>query len=125
LQGQPITIGEKILSIANSNNIEIKIMLPVTDAIYLEGNNNVKLFFDNTFLDTWDGKISQISYKPTLTPEGILSYQIIANFDNINQNGTIPKIGLRGTAKIYAQQTTLFYYLFRKPVTYLRQLLAW
>jgi hypothetical protein len=125
LEGKPVSIGERILSIANEKSIEVKIMLPVSEAIYLDGSNRVRLFFDNTLFDTWEARLSQISYTPQMTPEGIISYKLIANFDDINQNDTIPKIGLRGVAKIYAEDTTLFYYLFRKPITYMRQLIAW
>jgi hypothetical protein len=125
LEGKPVTIGEKILSIADEKSIEVKIMLPVSEAIYLDGKNSVTLFFDNILIDTWSGKITQISYKPQVTPEGILSYKIIAAFDDIYQNSTIPKIGLRGTAKIYSEYTTIFYYLFRRPITSARQLVAW
>ena len=37
----------------------------------------------------------------------------------------IPRIGLRGTAKVYGEKVSLFYYLFRRPITYLRQHLGW
>ena len=33
----------------------------------------------------------------------------------------LPRIGLRGTAKIYAAQVTLGYYLLRKPIAYIRR----
>ena len=80
---------------------------------------------DNKIFETWDAKISEIFYKPQVTPENIVSYKIIADFNDLKQNDEIPKIGLRGTAKIYSQNVTLFFYLFRKPITSLRQLIAW
>lgn len=124
-KGKPVITGEKILLIANPNEIEIKIMLSVKDALFLKENADVKIFLDNKIFETWDAKINQISYKPQVTPENIVSYKIIANFNDLKQNDTIPKIGLRGTAKIYSQEVTLFFYLFRKPITNLRQLVAW
>ena len=36
-----------------------------------------------------------------------------------------PRIGLRGTARIYGGDTTLFYYLLRRPITAARQWLGW
>lgn len=124
-KGKPVITGEKILLIANPNEIEIKIMLSVKDALFLEENADVKIFLDNKIFETWGAKISQISYKPQVTPENIVSYKIIANFNDLKENEIIPKIGLRGTAKIYSQEVSLFFYLFRKPITTLRQLVAW
>jgi len=124
-KGRPVITGEKILLIANPNEIEIKIMLSVKDALFLEENANVKIFLDNKIFETWNAKISQISYKPQVSPENIVSYKIIADLDDLKENENIPKIGLRGTAKIYSQEVTLFFYLFRKPITSLRQLVAW
>lgn len=101
MEGETCNHWRKILLIANPNEIEIKIMLSVKDALFLEENANVKIFLDNKIFETWDAKINQISYKPQVTPENIVSYKIIANFNDLKQNDTIPKIGLRGTAKIY------------------------
>jgi hypothetical protein len=124
-KGKPVITGERILLIANPNEIEIKIMLSVKDALFLEENADVKIFVDNKIFETWNAKITQISYKPQATPENVISYKIIADFDDLKENENIPKIGLRGTAKIYSQEVTLFFYLFRKPITSLRQLIAW
>ena len=124
-KGKPITTGERIFLIANPNNIELKIMLPVSDAIFLEENAIVKAFFDNDPTNSWNAKIKYISYKPELTEQNILSYKITADFENINENSYIPSIGLRGTAKIYSKNVTLFFYLFRKPITSVRQWIGW
>lgn len=124
-QGKPVVTGEKIFLIAQKDKIEIKIMLAVKDALFLKENASVKIFIDNKIFETWDAKVSHISYQPELTPENILSYKIIADFDDIKQNEEMPKIGLRGIAKIYSEDVSLFFYLFRKPITSLRQLVAW
>lgn len=123
--GKPIVTGEKIFLIAKEEIVEVKIMLNVSDTIFLQKDADIKLFFDNTVFQSWDAKISYIAYKPELTPEGVLSYKIIADFTNIKKNEVVPKIGLRGTAKIYSNKVSLFFYLFRKPITSLRQWLAW
>jgi hypothetical protein len=124
-KGKPISTGERIFLIAKPENIELKIMLPVSDAIFLEENATVKAFFDNDPTNSWSAKIKYISYKPELTEQNVLSYKITANFDDIKENGYIPSIGLRGTAKIYSKKVTLFFYLFRKPITSVRQWIGW
>ena len=124
-KGKPVNTGERIFLIANPNSIELKIMLPASDAIFLEENAIVKAFFDNDPTNSWKAKVKYISYKPELTEQNVLSYKIIAQFDDINENGYIPSIGLRGTAKIYSKQVSLFFYLFRKPITATRQWIGW
>lgn len=124
-KGKPVNTGERIFLIANPNSIELKIMIPVSDAIFLEENAIVKAFFDNDPTNSWKAKVKYISYKPELTEQNVLSYKIIAQFDDINENGYIPSIGLRGTAKIYSKQVSLFFYLFRKPITATRQWIGW
>ena len=124
-KGKPVSTGERIFLIAKPENIELKIMLSVSDAIFLEENAIIKAFFDNDPTNSWSAKVKYISYKPELTEQNILSYKITANFDDIKENGYIPSIGLRGTAKIYSQKVTLFFYLFRKPITAVRQWIGW
>lgn len=124
-EGKPVVTGERILLIAQKESIELKIMMPVSDAIFLEENSDVTLFFDNKIFESWDASIANISYEPEMTPENVLSYKIIADFKDLKQNDELPKIGLRGTAKIYSQNVSLFFYLFRKPITALRQFVGW
>lgn len=124
-KGKPVTTGERVFLIANPNSIEIKIMLPVSDAIFLEEDAIVKAFFDNDPTNSWDAKVKYISFKPELTEQNILSYRIIADFKDIKENGYLPSIGLRGTAKIYSKNVSLFFYLFRKPITATRQWIGW
>ena len=124
-KGRPVTTGERIFLIANPNSIELKIMLPVSDAIFLEENAIVKAFFDNDPINSWSAKVKYISYKPELTEQNILSYRITAEFEDIEENGYIPSIGLRGTAKMYSKNVSLFFYLFRKPITSVRQWIGW
>ena len=124
-KGKPVTTGERVFLIAKPQSIELKIMLPVSEAIFLEENALVKAFFDNDPTNSWSGKVKYVSYKPELTEQNVLSYKITADFDDIKENVYIPSIGLRGTAKIYSKKVTLFFYLFRKPITAVRQWIGW
>ena len=121
-QGRPVTIGEKILTIADPEQIEFQIFLPTKDSLLIKKEARVKVFLDSDPLNSLDGKVLRTSYKPALTAENILAYQIFANFEE-NQ-GEIPRIGLRGTAKIYGEKTSIFYYIFRVPINLTRQFLG-
>ncbi len=120
-QGRPVNIGEKILTIANSDDIEFLIYLPTKDSLFIEKSARVKVFLDSSPLSSIEGKILRTSYKPELTAENILAYKIHASLEDIIEP---PRIGLRGSAKIYGDRTSLFYYIFRVPINISRQFLG-
>ena len=117
-QGRPVRIGEKILTIADPNQVEFLIFLPTKDSLLIQESAEVRVFLDSDPLNSLDAEVIRTSYKPELTPENILAYRIYASIEDAAQN---PRIGLRGTAKIYGEKTSLFYYLFRVPINLTRQ----
>ncbi len=119
--GRPVNQGERILYVANPMDVELNIALPARDAITLAKNTEVKLFLDINPLEPLTARITHASYEAEVTPEGLLAYRLIARLDESNQ---LPRIGLRGTAKLYGEDATLFFYLFRRPLTFLRQWLG-
>ncbi|MGM0519400.1 MAG: efflux RND transporter periplasmic adaptor subunit [Campylobacterota bacterium] len=124
-EGKPVIAGEKIFSIANKKEVQVEISLLVADALFLTSGAKIKAFLDNDPLNSWAATIKHISYEPELTSKNQLVYKITASFDDLNQNDTIPTIGLRGSAKIYSKEVSLFFYLFRKPITKLREYIGW
>ena len=121
-QGRPVNIGEKILTIADPEQIEFQIFLPTKDSLLIRKEARVKVFLDSDPLNSLDGKVLRTSYKPSLTSENILAYKIVANYHD--SQGEVPRIGLRGTAKIYGEKTSIFYYIFRVPINLTRQFLG-
>ena len=109
------------MTIADPNLVEFLIWLPVKDSIIINNKAKVKIFLDINPMNSLKGKVLRASYKPYLSPSEVLSYKLVASFD---ENQEIPRLGLRGTAKIYGSRVTLFYYLFRKPITYMRQFIG-
>lgn len=121
-QGKPVAMGEKVLQIANPSRIELKIMLPTADAIAIQSQAEVKFFPDTDPLSVIDGQLTRSAYEPEKTPEDIIAYKLIAHLEPTDP---ISRIGSRGTAKVYGESVTLFYYLFRRPITATRQWLGW
>jgi len=120
-QGKPVAVGEKILTIADPKEIEFLIWLPVKDSIVIKENSKVRVFLDVNPISPYKGKLLRSTYEPELSPEEVLSYKLVSSFEG---NKKIPRIGLRGTAKVYGSRVILFYYLFRKPITFVRQLIG-
>ncbi len=116
--GRPVQVGEKIMQIADPKKIKLRINLPVEDAIFLVDGAEVKIFLDIEPLKSISGVVTHASYEAALTPEGVLAYRIDAEFSDLD---TSKRIGLQGTAKLYEERVSLFYYLFRRPISALRQ----
>jgi hypothetical protein len=120
--GRPVRVGEMILRIADPQQVEVTVQVPVKDAIAMEPGREVRLFLDTDPLNPLPARVAHAAYEPVNTPQGGPAYRVTAAL----ADGTaLPRIGLRGTAKIYGQEVTLFYFLFRRPVTALRQWVGW
>jgi hypothetical protein len=117
--GRPVTIGERLLMIADPKEAEIEIWLPVADAIALQPDAEVRLFLNVAPEQSVAGVLRYASYAASIAPDGLLAYRLKAVFAD---DTTPPRIGLRGTAKIYGERVTLFYYLMRRPITVARQM---
>ena len=126
--GRPVRVGERILAIADPTNIEMEILLPVADALVFKPGTETRMFLHINPLNPLPGKLRYASYEASATPEGLLAYHLRSVFldkDNMlgNQNG--PRLGLKGTAKLFGEKVPLFIYLFRRPFSALRQRTGW
>lgn len=116
--GRPVVTGQRILQIADPARTELSVAVPVRDAIVLTEGAPIDLFLDVEPLVRRSAVLTSASYEAELTPAGVLSYRIHAG---ISADGTPPRIGLQGTAKIYGERVPLALYLFRRPLSMLRQ----
>lgn len=118
--GRPVSVGERIMRIADPSKVEVTINLPVSDAIILKENAPVELYLDSNPLKPVQATMTSASFHAQPDGDGVLSYRVRAKFDAAT--GTKPpRIGLRGTAKVYGDKVTLGYYLLRKPLSAVRQ----
>lgn len=123
-KGQPVRVGERIMLVANPEQVELEVMLPVKDSIALAPGAAVKVFLDNDPLNAWSATLSHAGYTPRPTPDQQFAYRLVAQLEG-PAGDRVPRIGLRGTAKVYGNKVSLFFYLFRRPITAFRQWLGW
>ncbi len=115
--GKPVVTGERIMTVASSDNVELEIEVPISNAINLEAGAVVKMFPNINPTLPINGNIRQTSYEAHVTQENTLAFMVKAT---IKDQSTNSRIGLRGTAKIYGKDTKVYYYLFRRPLSTLR-----
>ncbi|WP_277372956.1 HlyD family efflux transporter periplasmic adaptor subunit [Pseudomonas sp. AA-38] len=119
LTGKPVQTGERLMQIADPNQAELRIELPVGDAIALQPGAEVALFLDSDPLHRHAARLERAAYEAQSTAAGQLAYRLDAAFVEAP-----PRIGLRGTAKLFGDRAPLAYYLLRRPLATLRQSLG-
>lgn len=118
--GKPVATGERIMRLANPNNVELTINLPVADSIVLGSDARIRLFMDSAPLHPVEARLVNASYHAKPDIDGVLSYRTVAMFHNVEESA-VPRIGLRGTAQIHGENVPLAFYIFRKPLSVMRQ----
>lgn len=117
--GRPVQTGERVMQIADPSDAGLLVWLPAQDALNIEAGAPIKLFLHTQPLDPIAATLRQTSYQALQSPDNVMSYRLKGSFNNVNQ---LPRIGLRGTARISGGWSILGYYLFRRPIAAAR---AW
>jgi hypothetical protein len=117
--GRPVAAGEAIMRVADPQNVEYQIKVPVSDAVNLQAGARVKVFLDAAPLDSLEARVVRAAYKAETDAAGVSSFTVTAH---ITDPAVAPeRLGLRGTARIYGESVSLWYYLLRRPITAMRQ----
>lgn len=123
--GKPVAVGERVLTLADPAAPEIDIQVAVGDALVLEEGSPVELFLNVDPLRPLRARLTHASYEAGMSAAGVLSYRVKAALEPTQDPGQpLPRIGLRGTAKILGERVPLAFYLFRRPLALLRQTLG-
>jgi len=115
--GRPVTIGERILMIADPEQVELEVQLPIADAIKLELGAEVQFFLNVDPANPVTASLYYSAYQAEVTPDDMLAYRLKATFTPTTK---LPRIGLKGTAKVFGAKVPLIYYILRRPLATLR-----
>ena len=119
-EGKSIKMGEQILKVADPKKVKYHIELPVSDVIAIKKGTPVTVYLDSSPLGGHTAILDSISYKPALTASGVMAYTLVA----MPEEGDNPRIGSRGTARIYSGTSPLIWQLVRRPLQFVRQRLG-
>lgn len=124
--GRPVIIGEKILTVASPQLLQLRAMVPVNNAIMLDPEAKIVFFLNVAPTSPLTATISQIGYQAINDTTAGLAFPIKADFIADVDSGAAasPRIGLRGTAKLYGKKVPLIYAVLRKPLTRLRHFIG-
>ncbi len=115
-EGRAVNVGDPILQIVDPADVDFRIDLPTREQMSLPAGSKVKVWLDAQPLWAIDASLETVSYQARPTAEGVLSFAVVAR-----PIGDAPRVGSRGTAKLYGRWVPLFYSLLRRPISSLRQ----
>ena len=115
-EGRAVSVGEPIMQVVDPERTMIRIDLPAAEQMSLHEGDSIKLWLDSQPLWAIDGELLTASYQARQTPEGTLAFALTASITSGE-----PRIGSRGTAKVYGRWVPLIYSLLRRPIAALRQ----
>ncbi|WP_338846561.1 HlyD family efflux transporter periplasmic adaptor subunit [Massilia sp. W12] len=119
--GKPVQTGERILLLADPNKVQVSIHLALEDALELAPDAEVKLYLNVQPLNTLHARLTQSSYEAVSGADGVVSYLLKAE---LAPGQPLPRIGWKGTAKVYGGYAPLIYHVLRKPLAAARRMLG-
>lgn len=119
--GRAVTVGEKVMTLADPARVELTAWLPAGEAIAIAPGSRVTLYPNATPTASYDAVLSRVAYRAEVSEGGLLAYRLQARF----VAGDVPRLGQMGTARVYGDWVPLSYYLLRRPLTAARQWLGW
>ncbi len=109
------------MQIVDPGRVTARIELPVADAIVLARGATARLFLDANPLKAVDARVISEGYQAEPNATQQLVYHVYAEF----KGGTDGiRIGARGTAQLIGSEVSLAFYLFRRPISAVRQQLG-
>lgn len=118
-QGRSVKVGEKVMTLSDPTKTKVQIWIPESDNIDLSATKAIRVFL-NVYPDkSYDATINYISSYTTLNDKSVPSFVAEARWDK-PENGT--KLGWKGTAILYGDNVSIFYWIVRKPWAYIRNL---
>lgn len=118
--GQPVQAGENLMTIADPNQVELKISLPLSELIGLDIGTEGKFYPYGQFGEV-PVRLTSLGYSAKLLPNKTLAYQFIASFTDPK---SIPRLGSQGTVRLYGHYVPMIYYLLRRPFQTIRQMIG-
>lgn len=111
-RGRPVKVGERVLSISDPARTKIKIWVPESDNVAIDPEIPLQITLNVSPERNYSAKLSYIAFESQIGEGEVPAFQGEANWDQPHEE---VKLGLRGTAILYGERVSLFYFIVRKP----------
>jgi multidrug resistance efflux pump len=119
-EGRAVNTGEAIMQVADPRDVSLRIDLPAHEQMALETGAPVKIWLDSQPLWSLDARLDRASFQARMTPENILAFALTAK-----TVAASPRIGSRGTARVYGRWVPFAYSMLKRPISSARQYLGY
>jgi len=123
-EGRAVQVGEEIMQVADPARVAYRVDLSTANGIRLDERAPVDVFLDSAPLGGLPGRLRSVSYTPKTAPGGLSNYTVLVDPAVGDASTEVPRIGARGTARLYGERVPLAVQLLRRPVVALRQTLG-
>jgi hypothetical protein len=120
--GRPVSIGERVMLVADERDTEIEAWLAVGDAVDLVPGLPVTMFLNADPLHPVRASLRFSGYEAQARPDGSVAYRLRASLVAGNER---PRLGLKGTARIEAGHAPAIYWLLRRPLSAIRHFIGY
>jgi hypothetical protein len=117
-RGKSIKIGEKIMTLSNPEKTKVKIWIAERDNVGFSNGENVSIILNTMPHRTYNAHLAFIAPVVRVEENQIPSFIAEAYWEEPEK---APQLGLKGSAILYGETVSLFYYFFRKPLLTLRK----
>jgi hypothetical protein len=115
--GKPVTVGERIMRIAEPEDVEIEAWVGVGDAIPLALGAPLKLQLRASPLEPLEATLRYLAHDAVERPDGTYAYRLRATVTGTHRH----RVGLKGTIRIDGDRVSLGYWIFRRPMAAVRE----
>jgi hypothetical protein len=120
--GRPVGLGQRVMTVAAPSLVRLEIFLPMND-FAPQKNGDPVLFFPNISPGKpFKAAVIQAGYQAEESHQAGMAFRLRADFGPDIKNP--PRLGLRGTAKLYGPRAPLVYHMLRRPIMKARQWLG-
>lgn len=120
-RGKPVRIGEKVLMVSSPKLTKVRMWIPESDNVILDRSKPLKIFLNVSPEHSIRAKLIYIADYAEVSEKGVPSF--VSEAEWINPSTDV-KMGLKGTAILYGQDVSLFYWIVRRPWAAFRNLVG-
>lgn len=116
-EGRAVQVGEEILQVADPKQVALRADLSTANSLALKAGDDAQAFLENAPLGGLALRVRYATFTPRVLAGGDTAYTVMMD----PLPGYAPRIGARGTARLYGPQVPLAVQLLRRPLAALRQ----
>ncbi|GAA0682058.1 hypothetical protein GCM10009104_03570 [Marinobacterium maritimum] len=119
LIGRPVVTGERIMVVADEHKTQVEAWVSPADMVSLLAGNEVRLYLAADPVNPVSARISYVAHLAEQRPDGQFAYRVRAQLEP-SDAALLPRLGLKGTAKLEGEQVSLIFWIARRPWSALR-----